>query len=403
MYVGAGGEIRIALFLLLVGVFILSGILPYLVGVSTSNKGTVTHELEKRWRTPYHIVVRPPGSGSTTEKSHLLEPNYLSSLSGGISLEQYEKIKKIPDIEVAAPIAMMGYGDFYVPFDQLKPGKNGIYRVTMKTTTQNGVQSNTYTHVYYGTMGGWNEPFMTADGDEQEYLTTIKEYGVTSFMDNIIELAGQEDILIAGIDPEQEAKLVGIDQAIVPMKNSRYFTEDDLRTPFPVLINNDPFSQKEYQFTIEELDLPFSKPKIATDTMNMVKEKGGEQYLNSLKGTEVYHKKFNLADKRVKNTSAPIMTGLVYKSSPITYKQTTSPFPEKWNTAFEVVPQKNNLDFLIHPYTSQNEKKAKEEKFLNSYRPLIPNSQKDAMHKMYTPTFIGIFDSAKLKLSTRPT
>ncbi len=43
-----------------------------------------------------------------TEDLNLLEPNYMSGLDGGITRKQYETIKQIADVEVAAPIAMIG-------------------------------------------------------------------------------------------------------------------------------------------------------------------------------------------------------------------------------------------------------------------------------------------------------
>jgi hypothetical protein len=64
-------------------------------------------ELQKRWGSSYDIVVRPEGSRSVTEDLNLLEPNYMSGLDGGISRKQYETIKQIADVEVAAPIAMI--------------------------------------------------------------------------------------------------------------------------------------------------------------------------------------------------------------------------------------------------------------------------------------------------------
>jgi len=93
--------------LLMVGMLIVSTGLSYLLGVTQANNGTVVNELQKRWDSSYHIVVRPEGSRSVTEDLNLLEPNYMSGLEGGITREQYETIQQIADIDVAAPIAMI--------------------------------------------------------------------------------------------------------------------------------------------------------------------------------------------------------------------------------------------------------------------------------------------------------
>lgn len=87
--------------LLLVGVLIVSIGLSYLVGITEANKGTIVEELQKRWKSSYHMVVRPPDSRSVTEEKKLLEPNYLSGLAGGITLEQYEMIKAMDKVDIA--------------------------------------------------------------------------------------------------------------------------------------------------------------------------------------------------------------------------------------------------------------------------------------------------------------
>ena len=80
--------------LLIIGAFIVSAGLTYLIGLSETNKGTIVDTLQQRWSASYDIVVRPEGTRSVTEDKKLLEPNYLSGLSGGISVEQYEAIKE---------------------------------------------------------------------------------------------------------------------------------------------------------------------------------------------------------------------------------------------------------------------------------------------------------------------
>ncbi|WBX81549.1 hypothetical protein PD280_07575 [Virgibacillus salarius] len=94
---------------MIIGALIVSIGLSYLVGITQASNATIVDELQQRWKSSYHIVVRPPDSRSVTEEQNLLEPNYLSGLSGGITLNQYKEIKKMTDIDVAAPIAMMGY------------------------------------------------------------------------------------------------------------------------------------------------------------------------------------------------------------------------------------------------------------------------------------------------------
>lgn len=137
------------LILLIIGAFTISAGLTYLIGLSETNKGTIVDTLQQRWSASYDIVVRPAGTQSITEDKKLLEPNYLSGLNGGISMEQYETIKGIAGVEVAAPIAMIGYADYQVTFGNVVLPDNGIYRRINATTVDNGLSEETSTYRNY--------------------------------------------------------------------------------------------------------------------------------------------------------------------------------------------------------------------------------------------------------------
>ena len=68
--------------------------------------GTVTAHF-----TPaYDILVRPKGSKTALEtRTNTVQPNFLSGIYGGITMAQYRQIADIPGVQVAAPIAMVGY------------------------------------------------------------------------------------------------------------------------------------------------------------------------------------------------------------------------------------------------------------------------------------------------------
>ncbi|MBB5790568.1 ABC transporter permease [Jiangella mangrovi] len=58
----------------------------------------------------YHVLVRPPGSRSELEADRgLVRPYQLSGQFGGISLDDYDAIRDVAGVEVAAPVAMVGY------------------------------------------------------------------------------------------------------------------------------------------------------------------------------------------------------------------------------------------------------------------------------------------------------
>src|SRR5580692_5700368 len=58
----------------------------------------------------YDILVRPTGARTTREaRTGTVQSNFLSGIYGGITLGQYHQIAQIPGVQVAAPIAMVGY------------------------------------------------------------------------------------------------------------------------------------------------------------------------------------------------------------------------------------------------------------------------------------------------------
>ena len=97
--------------LTLVGALIISAGLSLMFNLTDSSQGTVEQTLQKKWSSAYDIVVRPKGSQMTTESNNLLEPNYLNGINGGISFKQYQQIKQMNEIDIAAPVAVMGYAN----------------------------------------------------------------------------------------------------------------------------------------------------------------------------------------------------------------------------------------------------------------------------------------------------
>lgn len=81
-----------------------------LTGSAATSALRVQGTLKSNYRNTYDILIRPKGSFTRLERQQgLVRPNYLSGIFGGISLRQYEEIQRIPGVEVAAPIAMIGY------------------------------------------------------------------------------------------------------------------------------------------------------------------------------------------------------------------------------------------------------------------------------------------------------
>ncbi|MEU7751560.1 FtsX-like permease family protein [Micromonospora sp. NPDC049171] len=95
---------------LLAGVLVATTGFVVLTGATTTSRLAVTGALERNTRAAYDILVRPPGTRTPLEAERgLVRPNYLSGLFGGITSAQYEQVKQVGGVDVAAPIAMLGY------------------------------------------------------------------------------------------------------------------------------------------------------------------------------------------------------------------------------------------------------------------------------------------------------
>ena len=74
----------------------------------------------------------------------MVRDNYLSGLFGGISLAQYEEVRGIPGVQVAAPVANIGY---VIPSattaltinSVLNRDPSQLYRIVFTIVTQNGL------------------------------------------------------------------------------------------------------------------------------------------------------------------------------------------------------------------------------------------------------------------------
>ncbi|HET7522068.1 MAG TPA: ABC transporter permease [Bacillales bacterium] len=326
----------------MIGAVIISVSLGSVAGFPTTNNGPLVIEAsETRWHAPYDILVRPPESRTVTEKKDLLNPAFLSGISGGISLDQYEKVKQADGVAVAAPVSMIGYTGYAVVLKKVNIREQGIYRLRRELITDVGPREIVDEFTTYFARG-W-DPNGKGSG-----------YGLGFFGGM---LRGGTSVLLAAVDPEQEARLIGLDKAVSEKGDSNYFSQnDEVRDQgrgyrIPVLFSNQGFVDKTYRFTIERLDLPFEHPD---QTMEKVKKKGGITFLNKLQAestlTYISTSKHAYEQFLKGATGIDPETGkrmrmfhglghrfsLFEKTSPLSFKPVTSPYRKRWPYAYEV-------------------------------------------------------------------
>lgn len=186
--------------------------LPLLISSLQTIKSQVETDITFHARGSYDLLVRPLGAEHQLEIERGIVPeNFIGFGKGGISIEQWEAIKESPDIEIAAPVASLGY------FAGMK--SNIGYDAPES--------SSKYTTQYF-TSDGLNEYPIT-----EEYICFLLESPQTvethiGIVDDFENLFNHIDLLnscvptvamaplpptyhlLVGIDPAEEESLTGI-------------------------------------------------------------------------------------------------------------------------------------------------------------------------------------------------
>ncbi|WP_037609331.1 FtsX-like permease family protein [Streptacidiphilus rugosus] len=92
------------------GILVAATSFTLLTSAVTTSRAETVGTVNANARSAYDLLVRPPGATSTVEKQRgQVEANFLSGIFGGITMDQYLRIKTLPGVDVAAPVANIGY------------------------------------------------------------------------------------------------------------------------------------------------------------------------------------------------------------------------------------------------------------------------------------------------------
>jgi hypothetical protein len=236
----------------------------------------------------YDILVRPKGARTALEdQSDTVQPNFLSGIYGGITMAQYRQITSIPGVDVAAPIAMIGYSllvpqlSFPLPAADLNQPGRQLYRVTTTWISEGGASRVTpppsYVYVTPQRLGvdvnsvypylpveqlpdGRTvsicptdvnleprvDPFGVAAQSVCTAWSKVNSYGplgVTTPYPPGAHNPGYAvewdiPVLIAAVDPVAEAKLDGLNRAVIRGHYLPESTRDTGSPAFPVLASS---------------------------------------------------------------------------------------------------------------------------------------------------------------------
>ena len=139
---------------LVVGVVVATASFTVLTGAAQTGRLRVRGTVANSFRTSYDILVRPRGTRSSVERAEgLVRPGALSGIRGGITLAQWRRIRDLPGIAVAAPIATIGYAlpTVALPVDltrELARHESRLYRVNVVRITDRGLTRRADAPVY---------------------------------------------------------------------------------------------------------------------------------------------------------------------------------------------------------------------------------------------------------------
>jgi hypothetical protein len=286
-----------------------------LTGSAATSALHIQGTLKSNFRSTYDILVRPKGSTTPLERQQrLVRPNFLSGIYGGITFRQYHEIEQIPGVAVAAPIANLGtvLVAQYVEVSLkrfLGPQTDQLFRVRFSWVAQDGLSHYPASDEYlYATRrrldvgplqsmavrdpltgkpdecDGYDPsrplvlaPFVPVNSSTiwcaspnltsglRKFLTRA---GAPVHMPPVVYFRFELPLNVSAIDPQAEAKLVGLRRAMV---SGSYLSS--LARPrrvrvwraIPVLAASRSFVDEQLQARIERLVVP-----AGTDVPGMV-------------------------------------------------------------------------------------------------------------------------------------
>lgn len=300
-----------------------------LTGAADTSRLVVRGEVAKNFRPAYDILVRPQGAVTGMEKAQgLVRESYLSGQSGGITLAQYRRIAALDGVDVAAPAAIIGYamqivqvpidlsryagasgsGPRVLRLDVVRDVDSGLTKVPGERTVFIYVTDDKLTVVQpqadgsvefsgneYGptqrvngrtvTLCPWDATELAASANQGVANGPFAQARRTSFdcwqRDTVGVLHGRIrpeqtkvvtariplslPYLVAAIDPEAEARLVGLDRSVI---DGRYLERAESWHPapgiapgiedkqVPILMASRTFASGSDDITISDLGAP---------------------------------------------------------------------------------------------------------------------------------------------------
>jgi putative ABC transport system permease protein len=239
---------------LLAGLFVAATAFTVLTAASRTEQLRTVGTITASFSPSYDILVRPKGARTALEdQTGTVQPNFLSGIYGGITMAQWRQIQRIQGVQVAAPIAMIGYVlvTAHIPLDlpsaDYDQPERQLYRITTMWVSAGGNTKITQppSYIYYtpDRIAASTTPFSMSEvlpgGSRVAVCVTGAPVTGNPFGagQTLIACGSKQSgwatgspgvnwqfpMLIAAIDPDAEAKLDGLSHALA---SGRYLPED---------------------------------------------------------------------------------------------------------------------------------------------------------------------------------
>ncbi len=220
--------------------------------------------ISQNWRPTYDLVVLPSQAQVPTDQR--IPSDLLAGYNGGISVQQYNQVKNLAGIAVAAPIAYVGYVQMPVPqiYFSNHGYPTGYYQLDWTLTAFNGqrqiVESQQRQIIYI--ISGSDSSTPTRDTSAtspqpSDVLTTFGEQ-INEEIDEVdnsptaMSPNGTGTFLLAGIDPAAENQLVHLNTSIT---DGRMLAEQDT-VHLDARVPDNPYYNADYQKSIPTDAIP---------------------------------------------------------------------------------------------------------------------------------------------------
>jgi ABC-type antimicrobial peptide transport system permease subunit len=239
------------------GILVAATSFTLLTSTVDTSRATTVGTVRKNARSAYDVLVRPPDSQSDVERqSGLVVPNFLSGTFGGITMDQYRRINGMAGVDVAAPVANIGYlmveSSFSVDVSRFLDSRatRQILRVSPTVTAGLGTYRLADQYVYLT-----RSPFASASEDDGTFTSDTLEKGTVAKNTRQYLLGGKYGVCYYFNEDKTEQTLWNMQNAMRPN-----FIAEDLRerSPFDPDLNSRMNCQSgQGKATV---DIPFTYP-----------------------------------------------------------------------------------------------------------------------------------------------